>query len=55
MGTNWFSAPAPVTRRVRGYFARAQGKVEHLHYRQRQQLMEYEDWLNKVYYQMGGG
>ncbi len=35
-------------------FARAQFKVESLHFRQRQQLMEYEDWLNKVYYQMGG-
>jgi preprotein translocase subunit SecA len=40
--------------RTRHYFARAQLKVEALHYRQRQQLMEYEDWLNKVYYQMGG-
>jgi preprotein translocase subunit SecA len=35
-------------------FARAQFKIESLHFRQRQQLMEYEDWLNKVYYQMGG-
>ncbi|HVX86082.1 MAG TPA: DEAD/DEAH box helicase [Phycisphaerae bacterium] len=35
-------------------FARAQRKVESMHYRQRQQLMEYEDWLNKVYFQMGG-
>jgi preprotein translocase subunit SecA len=39
---------------IRQLFARAQRKVESLHYRQRQQLMEYEDWLNKVYYQMGG-
>ena len=38
---------------TRMLFARAQLKVESLHYRQRQQLMEYEDWLNKVYYQMG--
>ncbi len=35
-------------------FARAQRKVESMHYRQRQQLMEYEDWLNQVYFQMGG-
>jgi preprotein translocase subunit SecA len=35
-------------------FRRAQLKVESLHFRQRQQLMEYEDWLNRVYYQMGG-
>ncbi len=35
-------------------FTRAQLKVESLHFRQRQQLMEYEDWLNRVYYQMGG-
>ncbi|HUO06816.1 MAG TPA: DEAD/DEAH box helicase [Phycisphaerae bacterium] len=35
-------------------FEKAQLKVESLHFRQRQQLMEYEDWLNKVYYQMGG-
>ncbi len=41
--------------RIRQLFAKAQLKVEALHYRQRQQLMEYEDWLNKVYYQMGGG
>jgi preprotein translocase subunit SecA len=40
--------------RIRQLFATAQRKVEALHYRQRQQLMEYEDWLNKVYYQMGG-
>lgn len=39
--------------RTRWLFARAQRKVEALHYRQRQQLIEYEDWLNKVYYQMG--
>jgi preprotein translocase subunit SecA len=38
---------------VRLYFARAQLKVEALHFRQRQQLMDYEDWLNKVYYEMG--
>ena len=42
-------------RQTRGLFRRAQLKVEALHYRQRQQLMEYEDWLNKVYHQMGGG
>ncbi|MCL2641806.1 MAG: hypothetical protein FWD53_13230 [Phycisphaerales bacterium] len=40
--------------RVRQYFVKAQRKVEQLHYRQRQDLMEYEDWLNKVYHQMGG-
>jgi preprotein translocase subunit SecA len=40
--------------RIRALFSRAQLKVEHMHYRQRQQLMEYEDWLNKVYHQMGG-
>ena len=40
---------------TRLFFARAQLKVEGLHFRQRQQLMEYEDWLNKVYYQMGAG
>ena len=40
---------------IRRLFERAQLKVESLHFRQRQQLMEYEDWLNKVYYQMGGG
>ena len=39
---------------TRWLFARAQHRIEALHYRQRQQLMEYEDWLNKVYYQMGG-
>jgi preprotein translocase subunit SecA len=39
---------------TRFLYARAQLKVESLHFRQRQQLMEYEDWLNKVYYQMGG-
>jgi preprotein translocase subunit SecA len=39
---------------IRRLFERAQLKVEALHFRQRQQLMEYEDWLNKVYYQMGG-
>ncbi len=38
---------------LRLLFARAQRKVESLHFRQRQQLMEYEDWLNRVYYQMG--
>jgi len=38
---------------IRRLFARAQLRVEALHFRQRQQLMEYEDWLNKVYYQMG--
>jgi preprotein translocase subunit SecA len=37
----------------RWLFSRAQLKVESLHFRQRQQLMEYEDWLNRVYYQMG--
>ncbi|MGN6370659.1 MAG: DEAD/DEAH box helicase [Phycisphaerae bacterium] len=41
--------------KIRRLFERAQLKVESLHFRQRQQLMEYEDWLNKVYYQMGGG
>jgi preprotein translocase subunit SecA len=41
--------------RIRKLFARAQLKVESLHFRQRQQLMEYEDWLNKVYHQMGVG
>jgi preprotein translocase subunit SecA len=41
--------------RIRNLFARAQFKVEALHFRQRQQLMEYEDWLNKVYHQMGVG
>jgi preprotein translocase subunit SecA len=41
------------SRRLRLLFARAQRKVETLHYRQRRQLMEYEDWLNEVYYQMG--
>ena len=40
---------------VRRLFARAQLKVESLHFRQRQQLLEYEDWLNKVYHQMGAG
>ncbi len=40
---------------IRRLFERAQLKVESLHFRQRQQLMEYEDWLNKVYYQMGAG
>jgi preprotein translocase subunit SecA len=39
---------------IRRLFEKAQLKVESLHFRQRQQLMEYEDWLNKVYYQMGG-
>jgi preprotein translocase subunit SecA len=39
---------------TKALFARAQHKVESMHYRQRQQLMEYEDWLNKVYFQMGG-
>ncbi|MCL2646439.1 MAG: hypothetical protein FWD61_05455 [Phycisphaerales bacterium] len=43
---------SPHPHRIRQFFTRAQRKVEHLHYRQRQQLMEYEDWLNKVYYQM---
>jgi len=38
---------------TRFLFTRAQLKVESLHFRQRQQLMEYEDWLNRVYYQMG--
>jgi preprotein translocase subunit SecA len=38
---------------LRWLFARAQLKVETLHFRQRQQLMEYEDWLNGVYHQMG--
>jgi preprotein translocase subunit SecA len=37
----------------RWLFSRGQLKVESLHFRQRQQLMEYEDWLNRVYYQMG--
>ncbi len=36
-------------------FAQGAAKVESLHFRQRQQLMEYEDWLNKVYHQMGVG
>jgi len=40
---------------VRRLFERAQLKVEHLHFRQRRQLMEYEDWLNRVYFEMGGG
>jgi preprotein translocase subunit SecA len=48
-----FGAPITSTT-IRSLFRRAQLKVEHLHYRQRQQLMEYEDWLNKVYHQMGG-
>lgn len=34
-------------------YRRAQLRMETLHYRQRKQLMEYEDWINKVYYQMG--
>ena len=34
-------------------FETAQQKVEKTHYRMRQQLMEYEDWLNEVYYNMG--
>ncbi len=49
---NWGSEITGMWTRL--FFARAQRKVEAMHYRQRQQLMEYEDWLNKVYHQMGG-
>lgn len=40
-------------RRVLRLFALAQRRVEALHFRTRQQLMDYEDWLNRVYHQMG--
>ncbi len=43
------------TGQLRRYFALAQLRVEKMHFRMRQQLMEYEDWLNKVYHQMGAG
>ena len=43
----------PHTRGLGVLFQRAQCKIETLHYRMRCQLMEYEDWLNEVYHQMG--
>jgi len=52
--TNKHRFAAPLASPIyRWLFSRAQLKVESLHFRQRQQLMEYEDWLNRVYYQMG--
>ena len=38
---------------LRRIFKTAQLRIEKMHFRMRQQLMEYEDWLNKVYHQMG--
>jgi preprotein translocase subunit SecA len=45
---------APVEARALRLFRVAQLKVEGMHYRLRQQLMDYEDWLNRVYYEMRG-
>jgi preprotein translocase subunit SecA len=44
---------ATEARPIRALFRSAQSKVERMHQRMRAQLMEYEDWLNKVYHQMG--